>query len=233
MTIFAYIDPGAGSLVIQAIIAGLVSIPFFFRNAIRSTVGRFRRKPTMAHPPQPGAARPRTRAPPAPTPSERSPGRGTRARLLPRPERLRLPPRRGPVSADQHVVCRRLGCLRRLGPAPRLIDGGRWWPTSRPPWSWLPSPARLPSSSPTRSSSSRYPFEWTFSQLKDAALLTLKAQALAGEHGMTLRDASAYNVQFRAGGRSSSTPSPSSGQRPTSHGCHIASSASTSWRRWR
>ena len=44
--VFAYIDPGAGSLVIQAIIAGIVSIPFFFRNAIRSTIGRFRRKPT-------------------------------------------------------------------------------------------------------------------------------------------------------------------------------------------
>lgn len=42
--VFAYIDPGAGSLVIQAIIAGLVSIPFFFRNAIRSTIGRFRHK---------------------------------------------------------------------------------------------------------------------------------------------------------------------------------------------
>lgn len=41
--LFAYIDPGAGSLVIQAIIATIVSIPFFFRNAIRSTVARFRR----------------------------------------------------------------------------------------------------------------------------------------------------------------------------------------------
>jgi len=44
-----------------------------------------------------------------------------------------------------------------------------------------------------------HPFEWSFSQLKDAALLTLRAQAMAGEHGMTLRDASAYNVQFVAG----------------------------------
>lgn len=43
--VFAYIDPGAGSLVIQALIAALVSIPFFFRNAIRSTIGRLRRKP--------------------------------------------------------------------------------------------------------------------------------------------------------------------------------------------
>ena len=44
-----------------------------------------------------------------------------------------------------------------------------------------------------------YPYEWSFSQLKDAALLTLRAQAMAGERGMTLRDASAYNVQFSAG----------------------------------
>ncbi len=44
-----------------------------------------------------------------------------------------------------------------------------------------------------------YPYEWSFSMLKDAALLTLGAQAVATEHGMTLRDASAYNVQFHHG----------------------------------
>ena len=44
--VLGYIDPGAGSLVIQAIIAGIVSIPFFFRNAIRKTIGRFRRGTT-------------------------------------------------------------------------------------------------------------------------------------------------------------------------------------------
>jgi SAM-dependent methyltransferase len=43
------------------------------------------------------------------------------------------------------------------------------------------------------------PYEWPFSQLKDAALLTLKAQGLAAKSGMTLRDASAYNVQFHRG----------------------------------
>jgi hypothetical protein len=41
-----------------------------------------------------------------------------------------------------------------------------------------------------------YPYEWTFHQLKDAALLTLKVQKIALEHGMILKDASAYNVQF-------------------------------------
>jgi hypothetical protein len=44
-----------------------------------------------------------------------------------------------------------------------------------------------------------YPYEWCFSQLKDAALTTLKIQRLAVEHGMTLKDASAYNIQFHHG----------------------------------
>ena len=44
-----------------------------------------------------------------------------------------------------------------------------------------------------------YPYEWCFSQLKDAALLTLKLQREALNKGMCLKDASAYNVQFRRG----------------------------------
>lgn len=42
-----------------------------------------------------------------------------------------------------------------------------------------------------------YPYEWSFSQLKDAALLTLQIQLRALQHGMSLKDASAYNIQFR------------------------------------
>ncbi|MBK7931553.1 MAG: SAM-dependent methyltransferase [Bryobacterales bacterium] len=42
-----------------------------------------------------------------------------------------------------------------------------------------------------------YPYEWCFSQLRDAALLTLEVQRRALRHGMRLKDASAYNVQFR------------------------------------
>jgi ribosomal protein L11 methylase PrmA len=41
-----------------------------------------------------------------------------------------------------------------------------------------------------------FPYEWSFSQLRDAALLTLRAQQIALERGMTLKDASAFNVQF-------------------------------------
>jgi cyclopropane fatty-acyl-phospholipid synthase-like methyltransferase len=44
-----------------------------------------------------------------------------------------------------------------------------------------------------------YPYEWCFSQLKDAALTTLAAQNTALEHGMILKDASAYNIQFLDG----------------------------------
>jgi ribosomal protein L11 methylase PrmA len=44
-----------------------------------------------------------------------------------------------------------------------------------------------------------YPFEWSFSQLKDAALTTLTIQQKALVHGMSLKDASAYNIQFVEG----------------------------------
>jgi hypothetical protein len=44
-----------------------------------------------------------------------------------------------------------------------------------------------------------YPYEWSFSQLKDAALTTLAIHKRAIEHGMALKDASAYNIQFVGG----------------------------------
>ncbi|NLP03128.1 MAG: SAM-dependent methyltransferase [Fibrobacter sp.] len=44
-----------------------------------------------------------------------------------------------------------------------------------------------------------YPYEWCFSQLKDAARCTLRLQKLALENEMSLKDASAYNIQFADG----------------------------------
>ena len=44
-----------------------------------------------------------------------------------------------------------------------------------------------------------YPYEWCFSQLKAAALLTLRLQKAAVERGMSLKDATAYNVAFEGG----------------------------------
>jgi len=40
---FAYIDPNSGSLIIQALIAGAVTLPFFFRRQIARFTGMFRR----------------------------------------------------------------------------------------------------------------------------------------------------------------------------------------------
>jgi 2-polyprenyl-3-methyl-5-hydroxy-6-metoxy-1,4-benzoquinol methylase len=40
-----------------------------------------------------------------------------------------------------------------------------------------------------------YPYEWCFQQLKDAALNTLDINLLALDHGLTLKDASAFNAQ--------------------------------------
>ncbi|MGO9139577.1 MAG: class I SAM-dependent methyltransferase [Syntrophales bacterium] len=44
-----------------------------------------------------------------------------------------------------------------------------------------------------------YPYEWCFSQLKDAALALIKIQKLALDCNMILKDASAYNIQFFKG----------------------------------
>ena len=60
-------------------------------------------------------------------------------------------------------------------------DGGNAWRTLRPEVVSFVS----------------YPYEWCFAQLRDAALLTLDVERLALAHGMSLKDASAYNVQFR------------------------------------
>lgn len=44
-----------------------------------------------------------------------------------------------------------------------------------------------------------YPYEWSFSQLKDVAETTLIIQKIALDYGMSLKDASAYNIQFIEG----------------------------------
>lgn len=44
-----------------------------------------------------------------------------------------------------------------------------------------------------------YPYEWCYSQLRDAALTTLRVAQTALRFGMVLKDASAFNVQFLRG----------------------------------
>lgn len=52
---------------------------------------------------------------------------------------------------------------------------------------------------PDRVPTISYPYEWCFDQLRDAALATLEIQRLSLESGFTLRDATAYNIQFHRG----------------------------------
>ena len=49
---------------------------------------------------------------------------------------------------------------------------------------------------PQRAPFISYPYEWSFGELKDAALATLSIQKRALKFGMSLKDASAYNIQF-------------------------------------
>jgi hypothetical protein len=62
---------------------------------------------------------------------------------------------------------------------------------------WLPEAYKL--IKPRRVEFISYPYEWSFGQLKAAALATLDIQARALDCGMSLRDASAYNIQFVEG----------------------------------
>ena len=62
---------------------------------------------------------------------------------------------------------------------------------NHPEWHRILAPERIPFIS--------YPYKWCFSQLKAAALTTLQIQARALEFGMTLKDGSAYNIQFKKG----------------------------------
>ncbi len=41
-----------------------------------------------------------------------------------------------------------------------------------------------------------YPYEWTYGQLKDAALATLKIQQISMRYGMSLKDATPFNIQY-------------------------------------
>jgi hypothetical protein len=48
--VLAYIDPGSGSLIIQALIAGLVAAPFVLRQQIARIARRLRGAPELAPP---------------------------------------------------------------------------------------------------------------------------------------------------------------------------------------
>ncbi len=85
------------------------------------------------------------------------------------------------------------------GLAQRLIADGRLIGHEEAPLSAAATPDARAVIAPEAIEFISYPYEWTFGELKDAGLLTLDVQLQALEAGWTLKDASAYNVQFRDG----------------------------------
>ncbi|HUP55662.1 MAG TPA: SAM-dependent methyltransferase, partial [Methylomirabilota bacterium] len=79
----------------------------------------------------------------------------------------------------------------------RLIDAGRLIPYETVSLEDAQGPEAHAVIRPERIEFISYPYEWTFGELRDAALLTLDAQLDALADGWQLKDASAYNVQFR------------------------------------
>ncbi len=81
--------------------------------------------------------------------------------------------------------------------AKRLVAGGKLLPWQDAPLSDAYDDTAAAVIRPDVVPFVSYPYEWTFGQLRDAALLTLDVQSAALEMGWTLKDATAYNVQFR------------------------------------
>ena len=86
--------------------------------------------------------------------------------------------------------------LRESGLFDELTRNGLLVPSDEVPLRLEHGPAAFAVLAPQQIPFISYPFEWCFSQLKAAALLTLEIQRRALERGLVLRDASAYNVQF-------------------------------------
>jgi len=78
-----------------------------------------------------------------------------------------------------------------------LTKAGLLIPHSEVPLAARSDPRAYRIIKPERIAFVSYPYEWCFGQLKDAALATLDIQRAAMARGMSLKDASAYNIQFR------------------------------------
>jgi len=85
------------------------------------------------------------------------------------------------------------------GLADRLIASGRLVGHEAAPLTAAATPDARAVIKPDPIEFISYPYEWTFGELQDAALLTLDVELEALAAGWTLKDASAYNVQYRDG----------------------------------
>lgn len=129
---------------------------------------------------------------------------------------VELPPRAHPASFRDRagfvfdrdgVLCRQVNeagaadydLLTSSGLADRLMADGDLIPHVEIALSASPNGSAHRVIQPERVGFISYPYEWCFGQLRDAALLTLRLQKTAMRHGMSLKDATPYNVAFRRG----------------------------------
>jgi SAM-dependent methyltransferase len=89
--------------------------------------------------------------------------------------------------------------LMRSGLYDRLTDEALLIPHTEIPDNFIKSPDHHLTLLPRQLSRLSYASEWCPEQLRDAALLTLRIQQLAMEHGMSLKDATPFNIQFDNG----------------------------------
>ena len=89
--------------------------------------------------------------------------------------------------------------LMRSGLYDKLVEQGRLVAHQEVELHHAAAPGAYKVLQPNRAPFVSYPYEWCFSQLKDAALATIRIQKLAFEHGLSLKDSSAYNIQFVEG----------------------------------
>ena len=81
----------------------------------------------------------------------------------------------------------------------KLTDQGLLIPHEDADLGLAPEPGAVAVIKPEQLGFTSYPFEWSFSQLKASALTTLRVQRLALDRGLSLKDASAYNIQLHDG----------------------------------
>lgn len=89
--------------------------------------------------------------------------------------------------------------LRDSGLLDELVGEGLLVAHREAPLEWAAEPGAAAVIEPEPIPFISYPYEWCFTQLQDAALATLRVQSCALARGMVLKDASAFNVQFRGG----------------------------------
>jgi len=89
--------------------------------------------------------------------------------------------------------------LRDSGLYASLVEQGLLVPHETADLGLAPEPDALAVVKPEQLGFVSYPFEWSFSQLKASALATLRIQRVALGHGLSLKDASAYNMQLHNG----------------------------------